>query len=544
MLPDKLHRRDFLSSMLAGLPLVALDWDSFPVGGSDERRQDSYDVIVIGAGLGGLSCAAAFARQGFRVLVLEQHRIPGGYATTFRRPGGFVFDVSLHSTSVGERNGIHNLIPGFPEIEDVEFVPHEVLYRLILPEHDIRVPHRDVQAYIKILSELFPTEQAGIKNMIEDMRGLNGDIQRFYSAGGRINMNTFPVDFPYLFRNFNRTWGAMMDDRLVDPKLKSIFSALWGYFGLPPSKLSAFYYAMPTIGYLDDGGYYPVGRSQKISDAFREFIEGRGGEVMLNTRVEAITIEDGRATGVRIADGRVFKARAIVSNANAWDTFHTLMDENELPDAYRQTMDGFTTSISTFQIWLGLNRNLPAETGLTDTEVFFAQDYDIESQYRAVMAADVEHSGFGLTLYDNIYDGYSPDGKCTINILNLQGYDFWEEFESDYFQGNKTIYRKEKERIARRLIEMAEETVLPGLSDAIEVMEVATPLTNVRYTSNYRGAIYGWDQTVDNSGNRRFGQRTPIGNLYLSGAWTGPGGGYGAVIPSGLMCFAAVMEDW
>ena len=117
MLPDKLHRRDFLSSMLAGLPLVALDWDSFPVGGSDERRQDSYDVIVIGAGLGGLSCAAAFARQGFRVLVLEQHRIPGGYATTFRRPGGFVFDVSLHSTSVGERYGIHNLIPGFPEME-------------------------------------------------------------------------------------------------------------------------------------------------------------------------------------------------------------------------------------------------------------------------------------------------------------------------------------------------------------------------------------------------------------------------------------------
>jgi len=544
MTPGRLHRREFLGSMLCGLPLIALDWDSFPVGNSGQDEPDAYDVIIIGAGLGGLSCAAAFARQGFRSLVIEQHRIPGGYATTFRRPGGFVFDVSLHSTSVGERKGIHNLIPGFPEIEDVEFVPHEVLYRLILPEHDIRVPHRNVPAYIKILAEHFPAEQAGIEGLIEDMRGLYGDISRFSSAGGQINMNTFPTDFPYLFSNFNRTWGAMMDDRLSDPKLKSVFSALWGYFGLPPSRLSAFYYAMPTIGYLEEGGYYPIGRSQKISDAFSEFIEDRGGEVRLNTRVEAITIEEGRATGIRTADGRVFKARAIVSNANAWDTFHTLMDENELPEAYRQSMESFTVSISTFQVWLGLNRNLPAEVGLTDTEIFCAPDYDVESQYRSVIAADVERSGFGLTLYDNIYSGYSPDGKCTVNIINTQGYDFWEQFESDYFLGRKTAYRREKERIARRLIEMVEETLLPGLTDAIEVMEVATPLTNVRYTSNYRGAIYGWDQTVGNSGGNRFGQRTPIGNLYLSGAWTSPGGGYGAVIPSGLQCFATVMADW
>lgn len=544
MIPDKLHRREFLGSMLCGLPIMALDWDSFPVGDTDRREQDTYDVIVIGAGLGGLSCAAAFARQGFRSLVIEQHRIPGGYATTFRRPGGFVFDVSLHSTTVGERNGIHNLIPGFPEIEEVEFVPHEVLYRLILPEHDIRVPNGDVPAYIKILLEHFPAEQAGIEGLIEEMRGLVGDISRFSSAGGQINFNTFPTDFPHLFRNFNRTWGAMMDEKLSDPKLKAIFSGLWGYFGLPPSKLSSFYYAMPVIGYLEEGGYYPIGKSQKISDAFVGFIEDRGGEIMLNTRVGRIMVEDGKATGVGTADGRVFKARAIVSNANAWDTFHRLMDQSELPQEFLEQMESYTVSLSSFQIWLGLNRNLPAEVGLTDTEISYEPDYDIESQYRAVMTADVDNSGFGLTLYDNLYDGYSPEGKCTVNIINLQGYDHWAQFESDYFQGRKTAYRQEKERIAGRLIEMAEDILLPGLSDAIEIKEIGTPLTNVRFTSNYRGAIYGWDQTVANSGGNRFPQQTPIGNLYLSGAWTSPGGGYGAVIPSGLQCFATVMEDW
>jgi len=86
--------------------------------------------------------------------------------------------------------------------------------------------------------------------------------------------------------------------------------------------------------------------------------------------------------------------------------------------------------------------------------------------------------------------------------------------------------------------------MLPGLRDAIEVLEISTPLTNVRYTGNYRGAIYGWDQTLNNSGNSRVSHKTPIKNLYLVGAWSKPGHGYGAVIPSGLECFAEIVKDW
>ena len=78
----------------------------------------------------------------------------------------------------------------------------------------------------------------------------------------------------------------------------------------------------------------------------------------------------------------------------------------------------------------------------------------------------------------------------------------------------------------------------------IEVKEIATPLTNVRFTGNYRGAIYGWDQTVNNSGQNRVGHSTPVKNLYLSGAWTKPGHGYGGVIGSGLECFGEIMQTW
>jgi prolycopene isomerase len=150
----------------------------------------------------------------------------------------------------------------------------------------------------------------------------------------------------------------------------------------------------------------------------------------------------------------------------------------------------------------------------------------------------------GVMLYDNLYPSYSPQGKNTISLITLQGYNHWEKYEADYRQGRKAAYRAEKERIADILIRRAEERVLPGLSKAIEIREIGTPLTNLRYTGNYRGSIYGWDQTLDNSGMRRMAHTTPIANLYLSGAWTRPGGGYGAVLMSGIDCFKEATRTW
>ena len=544
MLKDKIVRRDFLKAMLAGIPALALDWDSFPRGDKSASAQGQRDAVIIGAGLGGLSCAAAFARQGFKPLVLEQHFVPGGYATTFKRPGGFEFDVSLHSTSVGERNGIHNLIPGFPEIKDIVFVPHKVLYRAIFPDYDIRVAHRDVDGYIKILTGYFPEETEGIQNLFQAMQGLLTDLNKYNGAAGKVDMSTFPHDFPNLFKSVTSTWGKFQDSYIKNPKLKAIVSSLWGYFGLPPSKLASIYYAMPLMGYLAEGGYYPVGKSQKISHALVKFIEERGGKVLLRTRAESILVKDHAAYGVKTADGKEYTAKVVVSNANAFDTFHKMMDEKEFLKDYLARMDGFSVSLSSFQVFLGLKKDLIREAGVTETEIFYEPGYDDEEGYNAALNAEVEKQGFGLTLYDNLYKGYSPQGKNTLNLITLQGYEPWKKFEADYFAGKKDAYRAEKERMADILIKKAEETLLPGLSQAIEVKEIGTPLTNVRYTSNYRGAIYGWDQTLSNSMPRRLPQKTPIKNLYLAGAWTQPGHGYGAVIPSGLECFGEIMKDW
>ena len=546
MIPKNMLRRDFLASCLAGIPVVALDWESFPKGKPNAGKGSgpAYDAVIIGAGLGGLSCGAAFVRQGFRPLVIEKHFKPGGYATTFSRPGGFVFDASLHSTTVGERDGSFNLIPGFPEIKDIAFVPHKVLYRAIFPEHDIRVPSRDVPGYVRGLADLFPEEKAGIEGLIADMQGLASDIGKYSASGGKIDPSRFAQDYPALARAFGKTWGGMVYARVTNPKLKAIVSALWGYYGLPPSRLSPYYYALPTIGYLQEGGYYPIGKSQKISDAFTSFIRKGGGEVMLGKRVERILVKDGAAVGVRTDDGREFTARAVVSNANAPDTFGRLLGEPDLAKATLARMEKLSISLAAFQVFLGLKKDLVGELGLEDTEIFYNAGYDIEADYSACVRADFSDPGFGLTLYDNLYKDYSPAGKNILSIMNLQGFGHWESYEADYFAGKKDDYRAEKERMADILIDRVEKALLPGLRKAIEIREVATPLTNIRYTANPRGAVYGWDQTLDNSGPTRFPQRTPIKNLYLAGAWTSPGHGYGAVVPSGLLCFAEIMKSW
>ncbi len=538
-----LERRTFLKALLGGLPLMALDWDSFPRGGA-ARADDQWDAVIIGSGLGGLSCAAGFARQGFRAIVLEQHHTAGGYAASFRRPGGFEFDVSLHATTVGERGGVHNLIPGFPEIEDVRFVPHTSLYRAVFPEHDIRVPQRDPEAFKRTLAELFPAEAAGIEGLFTSIAGLAGDTRRFLDASGQVDMSKFPAEFPHLFQNYNRTWGQLQDQHLTDPRLKAIVSSQWGYYGLPPAQLACTYYALPFWGYLTQGGFYPVGRSQTISDALARFIEAHGGQVVRGARVSRILVADGAARGVRLADGREFAGRAIVANANALDVVHKLLGPEECPPEYVARIDSLQVSLSSFQVFLGLKEDVVEKSRVGDTEVFYFHGYDHEAAYAAARDADLERSGFGVTLYDHLFPGYSPAGKNTLSIVALQGYDHWQPYEADYFKGEKKAYRTEKERLADLLIDQVEAKLLPGLRAAIEVREVATPLTNLRYTKNHRGAIYGFDQKLGNSGATRLPHRTPVRNLYLAGAWTRPGHGYGAVIPSGLECFGEVMEDW
>jgi prolycopene isomerase len=156
----------------------------------------------------------------------------------------------------------------------------------------------------------------------------------------------------------------------------------------------------------------------------------------------------------------------------------------------------------------------------------------------------VETCSFGVTLYDTLYPGYSRPGTSSMKIICLSGYEPWKRFEAEYRSGDKDAYNWEKERWADILIRRTEEHLIPGLRSMIEVQEAATPLTCRRYTGNTDGAIYGFEQSMDNTFMNRIDNRTPIQGLYLASAWGNPGGGYGGVLRAGEQAFRQIVEDW
>jgi prolycopene isomerase len=345
----------------------------------------------------------------------------------------------------------------------------------------------------------------------------------------------------------NDTLADMLDRHVTDAKLRSILSVYWGYFGLPPSKLSGFLYAIATADYVRHGAHYISRRSQDLSDALVASIEAAGGEVVLGSEATQIHVEDGAVTGVVIDADRNLKARAVISNANVPATMGMITQNfgskkgNDTLQKYLTKLRQFRPSLSSFVVWLGLNQEIKDK--IKEYEIFISRDYDPEKAYAASLACDPEKADLIVTIYDNALQGYSVPGTSSVTIMMLSGYEPWKRFETDYFAGRKTAYRKQKDRITQSLIQQIGAREIPGLDEMIEVVEAATPLTNLRYTANPEGAIYGYEQTLENAFISRLQQRTPLKGLYLASAWTSPGGGFNPCLRSGADAFKHMLND-
>ena len=490
MINKEISRRSFLTVSAMTAATLALDWRKISAYAAKMGPKGDYPTVIIGAGLGGLCCAAHLARQGIPVTVVEQHNVPGGYATSFDRAGGkFTFEVSLHGTSINN-NGGARMLKNLGVLEKLQLVELPDVYRLKTPDLDISVPQKDPEAYIRLLTRHFPAEAEGIRGFVEEMIGIAEEADRLHKKGGFFKL-IFPIQYRKMWNVRNKTLADLMNEYVKVPALQDVLAALWGYYGLPPSKLSGFYYAVATGGYLKNGSYYTKQRSQDLSYALADVIENSGGEIVYETSAEKILVKDKAVTGVAISGGKVLPARAVISNASALGTFKHMLPQNVMPADYLEKLEGYKPSISSFIVWLGLNKELRGQ---------------------------INGSG--------------------IHVASGRG------SEADYRAGHKEAYNKEKERWTNILIRKAEEHVIPGLSSMIEVKEAATPLTNWRYTRNPEGAIYGFEQSMNNAYMNRIENRAPVKGLYLASAWGSPGGGFTGVLRGGESAFEKIMEDW
>jgi phytoene dehydrogenase-like protein len=493
-----------------------------------------YDSIIIGSGLGGLSCASYLAKHGQKVLVVEKHGVPGGYATSYSR-SDYKFDGGLHMLSgVGDGQSLTKFFEWCGVADNLEFLRIKYLIRAIFPEHDIRLPSGDLEGVIAVLGSNFPEEKENIRRLLKEMSSIYGDIMKFLFSSAPMwqQLPVFPFRYKSLFSAMKKTVKQLLDKYLKDSQLKALLFANCGFYGLPPSKLSMLG-SFANISFWTDGAYYPKGGNQVVPDAFVTSIKRSKGEILLNSEVTSIIIENGRAIGVATKNGQKYYATNIISNACATETFQKLVGADRLPAKFNAKINKMEPSISAFGVSLGLDDDFKKSLNNSeDYEIIVSETYNQDQDFEWVLNGDIEKASFFITLYSNVDSSLAKNGKFVMSISQLSPYSQWTRFENAYNEGNKDEYNKEKDRLASILIKRAEK-VIPGLSKHIEVVEVATPLTLRRYTKNLDGAIVGWANTTNQFSPMDKPVKTSIKNLHLCSAWAFPGEGQASSVACG-----------
>jgi prolycopene isomerase len=283
------------------------------------------------------------------------------------------------------------------------------------------------------------------------------------------------------------------------------------------------------IGYLQDGSYQAKGGVQRLADVLSKGFEERGGHLLFSRRAREIILKGGRAVGVRLEDGQGIGAGVVVSAIDARQTFFQLLGEDGVGVNLRRRIGAMRPSLSYFIVFLGLDLPLQ-EMGLCHHMDYFST-FDIESIFESQMAGELNEKAIsiGMVVPTLIDPQLAPPGNHTLTLSLLTPY--W----------GRMHWAGRKEEAAKQLIRIAEKAI-PRLSQHIRVREVSTPLTLERYTSNFEGAAYGWEQSPNQAGPRRLSPRTPIENLYLTGHWTYPGGGVASVAVSGRIVAQEILK--
>jgi prolycopene isomerase len=471
----------------------------------------NYDVVIIGSGLGGLTCAASLAKRGKKVLVLEQGSNPGGYGVTFQRKG-YKFDAALHLIVGAGKGPLKEIFSSLSITEKLKFIPLDPLYTVIYPGLKMDIP-ADLGAYTQILCQEFPLEEAGIKTVLSEMDKIS------------VALGSTPPP-PVIGEYAKKTFADLLDEHLHDPRLKAIISSPWIYAGLPPSRLSVIVASALFLEMFTKGAYFPQGGSSALVDCMVERFKEAGGELELNSRVVKILLEEKRAIGVETAKGAKIGARVVISNAAANQTFLKLVGREALEEDFCMSLERMEVSLSVFQVYLGIKGD-PKELGIPGHEVMLFKDYNYEGAYRQICQGDFLRGGLSITTPTMIDPSMAPEGGHSLICYLLAPY--------------KGIDWKVKKATFMEELLVQLEGFFPRILDRIVIKDASTPLTFERYTLNTEGALLGWAATPE----LVFGRpqpKTPIENLYLTGHWTLPGGGYSGVIPSGWMVAEMVSE--
>ncbi|MGN0485695.1 MAG: phytoene desaturase family protein [Acutalibacteraceae bacterium] len=503
----------------------------------------NYDVIIIGAGNGGLAAAATCAKAGASTLLLERHNLPGGSASSFVR-GRFEFEPSLHELcGIGTAEEPGDVEKIFNRLDaHVDWLTDHSTFRLIVPAKpgdtdtfinengvevtvDARMPV-GIEAFSRKLDEIVPGSYESAMKAFELSERMN---KAFEYLGEGDNPAGIVKAIPYVpdfMRMTSHTLNEGLDALGMPKKAQGIFSTYWCYMGSPGSRFDFLYYMTVLNAYVKRGTGIPRSRSHEMSLALDEVIRKNGGDIWYNSEVTKVTMKNGKPAGVVINGEKEVYGKRFICNCMPNVAWSDLFDKAEIPEHQLRMANSREVAVSLTTVYLGMNRT-KEQLGITDYSVFIAPTLQSDDQHTAC-------KDFG-------------SGYCIINCLNELIPDCTPPGTSQLFLTTMTYgdvmkdvrpqdYKKVKNKVAADMIETCEKALNISIKPYIEEIEVALPPTFARYLNTPLGTPYGyrldmWDSLIPRT--LSYGKDQPFDNFLFCGASQERGDGYGCAYYTG-----------
>lgn len=482
-------------------------------------------VIVIGAGIAGLSAGCYAQMNGYRAQIFEMHSQPGGLCTAWQRKG-YTIDGCIHWLA-GSKPGdsFYRLWQEIGLVQGREFVYLDELTRVVARDGQVFTFYSDLDRLERHMLEVSPDDRPTIEEFIGAARSL----LRFNPSVEDPPMEIMnPIEkakamvpmLPYLpmLKKWSDVSVGDFAARFESPLLREAFEEIWHpEFGI-------LFLLMTLVWLHNRAAGYPVGGSVPMVRAVEERFRGLGGQIHYNTRVAKILVDAqaGRAVGIRLADGREERADIVISAADGHATIFDMLEGRYVDDTirgyYRDPGHGAGTGLIPFpslvHVGLGVNRTFEDES-----QMIGGRSLPIDPPLE--VGKTVRRIGVNIYNFDPTL---APAGKTALTVMFHGNHDYWKALAADQAQ-----YEARKQEIAEAVIRTLD-GYYPGLAGQVEMVDVATPLTFERYTGNWRGSYEGWMPTPGVGFTGLKNTLPGLDNFYMIGQWVSPGGG----LPSGV----------
>lgn len=482
-----------------------------------------FDVILIGAGISSLVCGTFLQEKGYKTLILEQHEKAGGSCTVFQREG-YTFDVAVHMMhSCGPQNIVGEML-GRLGI-DQEFISFAPLEQVMYKDYNLIVPP-EMEEYKILLQQLFPGEATGLDELFQAMERIYvQSIASFKQDSDPIN---FPRKYPDIFASMNLSYKEFLGKYIQDTDLMTLLSSNVISMGLPSSRGQALKWSQLLNVAHFEGLYYPVGGTQVFADKLLHRYCQLGGEIRYQVQVKEIIADEGRVYGVRLADDQDILASTVISAAGVKQTYLDLL---KLPDKYKllkSQVARFEDSYSTVVLYLGVKK---FDLSFVKAPIlWWLPEIDIDEYFHQLEDNVVpEQLLLAIVNPTRKWPALAPEGREIIIIETLVKKSLFDDWQS----GRHEI----KDQMLKQV-----ETILPGLNDRIEVIEVAAPPTLEKYLVAHNGGRYGIASTVNQSYLKRPKIKGALQGLFLTGNDVITGAGVASVAIAGELTAEEVIK--